>query len=132
MTAQRPLIETQPNGLKVNVSGTSLAQMGTANEMLTHLPFVTSKNGNISVLNGGSPEIYINNRKVYDSSELDRLRATEILSAEVITTPGAEYDADVTAVIRIRTIKQRGEGWSGSVNLGYDHADGEEPTNKSP
>ena len=71
-------------------------------------------------MNGGSPEIYINNRKVYDSSELDRLRATEILSAEVITTPGAEYDADVTAVIRIRTIKQRGEGWSGSVNLGYD------------
>lgn len=120
VTAQRPLIETQPNGLKVNVSGTSLAQMGTANEMLTHLPFVTSKNGNISVLNGGSPEFYINNRKVYDSSELDRLRATEILSAEVITTPGAEYDADVTAVIRIRTIKQRGEGWSGSVNLGYD------------
>ena len=120
VTANRPLIESQVNGLKANVAGTSLAQMGTANEMLTHLPFVTSKDGNLSVLGSGSPEIYINNRKVRDMGELDRLRATEILSAEVITTPGPEYDADVAAVIRIRTLKQRGQGWSGSVNLAYD------------
>lgn len=120
VTANRPLIESQANGLKVNVAGTSLAQMGTANEMLTHLPFVTSKNGSLSVLGSGNPEIYINNRKVRDIGELDRLRATEILSAEVITTPGPEYAADVAAVIRIRTLKQRGQGWSGSVNLAYD------------
>lgn len=120
VTANRPLIESQANGLKANVAGTSLARMGTANEMLTHLPFVTSKDGNLSVLGSGSPEIYINNRKVRDMGELDRLRAAEILSAEVITTPGPEYDADVAAVIRIRTLKQRGQGWSGSVNLAYD------------
>lgn len=120
VTANRPLIESQANGLKINVAGTSLAQMGTANEMLTHLPFVTSKNGSLSVLGSGNPEIYINNRKVRDIGELDRLRATEILSAEVITTPGPEYAADVAAVIRIRTLKQRGQGWSGSVNLAYD------------
>lgn len=120
ITANRPLIESQANGLKANVAGTSLARMGTANEMLTHLPFVTSKDGNLSVLGSGSPEIYINNRKVRDMGELDRLRAAEILSAEVITTPGPEYDADVAAVIRIRTLKQRGQGWSGSVNLAYD------------
>ena len=120
VTANRPLIESQTNGLKANVAGTSLARMGTANEMLTHLPFVTSKDGNLSVLGSGSPEIYINNRKVRDMGELDRLRAAEILSAEVITTPGPEYDADVAAVIRIRTLKQRGQGWSGSVNLAYD------------
>lgn len=117
VTANRPLIESQANGLKANVAGTSLARMGTANEMLTHFPFVTSKDGNLSVLGSGSPEIYINNRKVRDMGELDRLRAAEILSAEVITTPGPEYDADVAAVIRIRTLKQRGQGWSGSVNL---------------
>lgn len=120
VTANRPLIESQANGLKANVAGTSLARMGTANEMLTHFPFVTSKDGNLSVLGSGSPEIYINNRKVRDMGELDRLRAAEILSAEVITTPGPEYDADVAAVIRIRTLKQRGQGWSGSVNLAYD------------
>lgn len=120
VTAHRPLIESQANGLKANVAGTSLAQMGTANEMLKHLPFVTTKDGSLSVLGSGSPEIYINNRKVHDMGELDRLRATEILSAEVITTPGPEYTADVPAVIRIRTLKQRGQGWSGNVNLAYD------------
>lgn len=120
VTAHRPLIESQPNGLKAHVAGTSLARMGTANEMLTHLPFITTKDGSLSVLGSGSPEIYINNRKVRDMGELDRLRATEILSAEVITTPGPEYAADVAAVIRIRTLKQRGEGWSGNVNLTYD------------
>ena len=119
ITAERPLIEPSANGLKANVIGTSLAKMGTASEMLSHLPFVTGNDGNYTVLGHGSPLIYINNRKVRDMGELDRLRADEIVSAEVITTPGAEYAADVPAVIRIRTIKQRGQGWSGNVNLNY-------------
>ncbi len=119
VTAERPLIEASANGLKANVVGTSLAKMGTAGEMLSHLPFVTGKDGSYTVLGHGTPEIYINNRKVRDTSELDRLRADEIVSAEVITTPGVEYASDVTAVIRIRTIKQRGQGWSGSFRTNY-------------
>ena len=120
ITAERPLIEPSANGLKANVVGTSLAKMGTASEMLSHLPFVTGKDGSYTVLGHGTPEIYINNRKVRDTGELERLRADEIVSAEVITTPGAQYAADVPAVIRIRTIKQRGQGWSGSLASNYD------------
>ncbi len=120
ITAERPLIEPSANGLKANIIGTSLAKMGTAGEMLSHLPFVTGIDGSYTVLGHGTPEIYINNRKVRDTSELDRLRADEIVSAEVITTPGAEYAADVPAVIRIRTVKQRGQGWSGSFASNYD------------
>ena len=120
VTAERPLIEPSANGLKANVIGTSLAKMGTAGEMLSHLPFVTGKDGSYTVLGHGTPEIYINNRKVRDTSELDRLRADEIVSAEVITTPGAEYAADVASIIRIKTIKQRGQGWSGRINLNYN------------
>ena len=119
ITAERPLIEPSANGLKANVIGTSLAKMGTASEMLSHLPFVTGNDGNYTVLGHGSPLIYINNRKVRDMGELDRLRADEIVSAEVITTPGAQYAANVPAVIRIRTIKQRGQGWSGSFQAIY-------------
>ena len=119
VTAERPLIEPSANGLKANVIGTSLAKMGTAGEMLSHLPFVTGKDGSYTVLGHGTPEIYINNRKVRDMSELDRLRADEIVSAEVITTPGAQYSANVPAVIRIRTVKQRGQGWSGSFLANY-------------
>ena len=119
VTAERPLIEPSANGLKANVIGTSLAKMGTASEMLSHLPFVTGKDGSYTVLGHGTPEIYINNRKVRDTSELDRLRADEIVSAEVITTPGAQYAANVPAVIHIRTVKQRGQGWSGSFRTNY-------------
>ena len=119
VTAERPLIEPSANGLKANVIGTSLAKMGTASEMLSHLPFVTGKDGSYTVLGHGTPEIYINNRKVRDTGELDRLRADEIVSAEVITTPGAQYAANVPAVIRIRTVKQRGQGWSGSFRTNY-------------
>ena len=119
ITAERPLIEPSANGLKANVIGTSLSKMGTASEMLSHLPFVTGNNGSYTVLGHGTPEIYINNRKVRDTGELDRLRADEIVSAEVITVPGAQYAANVPAVIRIRTIKQRGQGWSGSLVSNY-------------
>lgn len=119
VTAQRPLIEVGPNGLKANVAGTSLARMGSAAEMLPHLPFVTGRDGNYNVLGHGAPIIYINNRKVRDNAELERLRANEILSAEVITTPGAEYASDVAAVIRIRTIRLRGQGMSGNFNTNY-------------
>ena len=119
ITAERPLIEPSANGLKANVIGTSLAKMGTASEMLSHLPFVTGNSEGYTVLGHGAPEIYINNRKVRDTGELERLRADEIVSAEVITTPGAEYAANVAAVIRIRTIKQRGQGWSGSLQTTY-------------
>ena len=120
ITAERPLIEPNANGLKANVVGTSLAKMGTASDMLSHLPLVTGKDGSFTVLGHGTPEIYINNRKVRDTGELDRLRADEIVSAEIITTPGAEYAANVPAVIRIRTIKQRGQGWSGSLATNYN------------
>ena len=119
ITAERPLIEPSANGLKANVIGTSLAKMGTASEMLSHLPFVTGSSEGYTVLGHGAPEIYINNRKVRDMGELDRLRADEIVSAEVITTPGVEYAANVAAVIRIRTIKQRGQGWSGNFQTTY-------------
>ena len=98
ITAERPLIEPSANGLKANVIGTSLSKMGTASEMLSHLPFVTGKDGSYTVLGHGTPEIYINNRKVRDMGELERLRADEIVSAEVITVPGAQYAADVPAV----------------------------------
>ena len=91
IVAERPMIEAKANGLKANVVGTPLAKMGTANDMLSHLPFVSERNGSYEVIGYGTPEIYINNRKVRDMSELDRLRADEIVSTEIITVPGAEY-----------------------------------------
>ena len=113
---QRLLYTATDNGLKVTVQGTPLEQFGSVTDMLTHLPLMMS-NGEIA--GHGKPEIYINNKKVRNESELDRLRADEILSAEIITNPGAEYGADITSVIRLKTIRKAGEGWSGNFSAAY-------------
>jgi hypothetical protein len=104
-------------GLLVNVQGTVLEQFGSVTEMLSHLPLMMS-DGTIAGQHD-KPEIYINNKKVRDDSELDRYRADEILSAEIITNPGPEYGQDVTSVIRLKTVKRQGEGWSGNFSTAY-------------
>lgn len=44
-------------------------------------------------------------------SELDNIKSSDIKSVEVIQNPGAAYDASVNAVIKIKTIKKKGEGF---------------------
>ena len=112
----RPLYTSTEKGLLVSIQGTPFEQFGSATEMLSHLPLMMS-NGEIA--GHGKPEIYINNKKVRNEEELNRLRADEILSAEIITSPGAEYGAEVTSVIRLKTIRKTGEGWSGNFSAAY-------------
>ena len=125
VTASRPLIERKDGTLTANIAGTPLSLMGSAKEMISHLPFVTGSDGEFTVLGRGTPEIYINGRKVRDKTELDRLQANEILSAEIITTPGVQYGSSVGAVIRLHTIRKRGQGMSGSFYT--DYSQGHEP-----
>jgi len=112
----RPLYTSTDRGLLVSVQGTPLEQFGSVSEMLSHLPLMMS---NGEVAGHGKPEIYINNKKVRNEDELNRLRADEILSAEIITNPGVEYGAEVTSVIRLKTIRKTGEGWSGNFSAVY-------------
>ena len=104
-------------GLLANVQGTVLEQFGSVTEMLTHLPLMMADG---TIAGHGTPEIYINNKKVRDASELDRYRADEILSAEIITNPGPEYGQDVKSVIRLKTVKKQGDGLSGNVSAEYN------------
>ena len=112
----RLLFTSTNRGLYVSVQGTPLEQFGSVTEMLTHLPLMMSDG---SIAGRGNPEIYINNKKVRNEHELERLRADEILSAEIITIPGAEYGASVKSVIRLKTVRKRGEGWSGNFSSYY-------------
>ena len=113
---QRLLYTSTNKGLQVSIQGTPLEQFGSVSEMLPHLPLMMSDG---TIAGHGKPEIYINNKKVRDLQELDRLRADEILSAEIITNPGAEYGAEVTSVIRLKTVRKAGEGWSGNFSAAY-------------
>jgi hypothetical protein len=47
-----------------------------------------------------------------DQMELQRLQPSDIKNIEVISNPGARYDASVKSVIRITTKKPQGEGFS--------------------
>ena len=113
---QRLLYTSTDKGLLISILGTPLEHFGSASDMLTHLPLMMSDG---TIAGHGKPEIYINNKKVRDLQELDRLRADEILSAEIITNPGAEYGAEVTSVIRLKTVRKAGEGWSGNFSAAY-------------
>ena len=81
---------------------------------------MTGSEDGLEVLGKGSPIVYINGRLMRDDSELRRLRSDDIRDVEVINNPGAQYDATVRAVVRIRTKKQQGDGLSLDVNLTDD------------
>ncbi len=99
-----------------DIKGTSLSTLGTCFDVLSQLPGVISNEGNLEVLGRGTPQIYINGRKLVDRSELDRLSSKELQNVEVIFNPGAKYGAEIKAVILIKTIKKQGDGLSGSLS----------------
>ena len=55
-----------------------------------------------------------------DKDELKRLRSEEIQSVEVITNPGAQYDATISSVVRIKTIRREGDGFGFDLNTGFN------------
>ncbi|MCR4852618.1 MAG: outer membrane beta-barrel protein [Prevotella sp.] len=108
---QMPKTKLTGNSMGTTIQGTVLGQSGTANEMLAKVPGMIAKGEELEVLGKGTPIYYINGRKMHDKDELKRLRSEEILSVEVITNPGAQYDATISAVVRIKTIRHEGDGF---------------------
>lgn len=109
--AHLPQYKKTHEGLLTNVAGTVLGKMGTAEDVLKHVPSIVKKKDGYEVVGKGTPIIYINGRKMQDISELDNIKSSDIKSVEVIQNPGATYDASVNAVIKIKTIKKKGEGF---------------------
>lgn len=114
---QLPKTKLTGNSMITAVQGTVLEKSGTAKEMLGKVPGMTKNGDDLEVLGKGTPVFYINGRKVQDTDELKRLRSEEIKDVEVITNPGAQYDATVSAVVRIKTIRRQGTGFGYDVNL---------------
>lgn len=91
--------------------------------MLAHIPGLMKDGNNYVVFGKGSPIFYVNKRLVRDLSELDQMKSEDIKSVELITNPGARYDASVQAVIRIKTIKPQGEGLGVNTRLVYGQSE---------
>lgn len=113
--SNRPVTAIKGDALVTDVAGTLLEHAGTANDVLTQVPMVLGRDGNFEVFGKGSPAIYINGREVMDLTQLSQLSSADIRNIEVITNPGAKYDASVKSVIRIRTKRPQGDGFSGTI-----------------
>ncbi len=121
--ATRPSTTMKGNALVTNEEGNSLAIAGTGKDVLARVPMVVDNGSSLEVFGKGSPEIYINGRKVNDLQELSQLNSGDIKNVEVITNPGAAYAANVKSVIRIRTKPPKGDGFSGTLRTdnGFQH-----------
>ena len=109
---ERPAFKITPEGLKTDVENTLLSKVGTAKAVLENLPGVQRTKDGIEVFGKGAPLIYINGRKLQNVTELDQISSEDIQSVQLITNPGAKYDATVGAVILIKTKRPQGEGFS--------------------
>ena len=126
---ERPKVQLQGNSLLMNVEGTVMERLGTAEDVLSRVPMIVKRGEGFEILGKGAPLIYLNNRKLTDLNELKNVQSDNIRTVEVVQNPGARYDASVNAVIVIRTKRAAGEGlgveltsWS---RKGYGYANNE-------
>lgn len=112
--ANRPIFKMQQGKMTVQVQNSILADLGDAIQVLAHLPFVSRNQDFVSVFGRGTPLIYIDNRKVFDVSDLQKLSADDIKKIQLDLNPGASYGSDVKAVIKVIT-HRKGEGLSAKI-----------------
>lgn len=110
VTANRLRVYNKGGNLVTDIAHSPLRNIGSAKEVMKHIPGIITTKDKYEVFGKGSPVIYINNKKVRDNNELQMLKSTDILNVEVITNPGAGYDADTRAVVKITTNKKRSNG----------------------
>ena len=109
--AELPKVRLKGDAQVTTIQGSILEQAGTGNDLLNKLPGVSADEGAVNVFGSGAAEIYINGRKMRDAAELDQLSSDNIRRVEVVRNPGARYDAEVKAVVRIYTKRPQGEGF---------------------
>lgn len=117
--ANLPVTRMKGDALVTSVQNSVLSKAGTANDVLSKVPGIIKKKDSFEVFGKGAPLIYINGRQVRDQSELDQLNSDDIKNVEVISNPGARYDATVKAVVRIQTVRRKGDGFGFDLRSSY-------------
>ncbi|MGB4969008.1 MAG: TonB-dependent receptor [Saprospiraceae bacterium] len=126
VTAQRSILEVKPDRLIFNVEGTINSIGSDAISLLRKAPSVTiDNNDNISLLGRSGVLVYLDGKRLPLSGQdlsnyLQNLPAEQIDRIEIITNPGAKYEAQGNAgIIDIRLKKDKNLGTNGSVNTSY-------------
>jgi ferric enterobactin receptor len=124
VTARAPAVENKIDKLVYNPANDLTAQGGVALDVLQKVPMVSVDiNGNVELMGNTNVQFLINGKPstIFGSSITDALQAipaSQIKSIEVITNPGAKYDASGTGgIINIILKDSKVQGVNGSVNL---------------
>ena len=124
VTAERVMIEVKPDRTVFNVRGTINSAGGDALGLLRKAPGVmVDNNNNISVLGRSGVLLYVDGKRLpltgdELSNYLQNLPAEQIDRFDIITNPGAKYEAQGNAgIIDIRLKKDENLGANGSVAL---------------
>ena len=127
VTAQRPLVKVDIDKLTYNVKEDPEAPTSSVLDLLRKVPLVTvDAEDKIQVKGSSSFKIYLNGKPSNmvtnnPSQVLKSMPANSIKDIEVITDPGAKYDAEgVSGIINIITDKRVDDGYSGSVGANAD------------
>lgn len=121
--AKRTIIEVKPDRMVFNVEGTINSAGDNAIGLLRKAPGVLiDNNNNITVLSKSGVLIYIDGKRQPLSGEdlttyLNNLPAEQIDKIDIITNPGAKYEAEGSAgIIDIKMKRDEGLGSNGSIS----------------
>lgn len=124
VTATRVMVEVKPDRTVFNVEGTINSTGGDGISLLRKAPGVLLDNNNgITVLGRSGVLVYVDGKRLplggADlTAYLESLPAEQIDRFEIITNPGAKYEAEGNAgIIDIRLKKNKNYGGNGSVGL---------------
>lgn len=122
VVAQKPLVKVEIDKLSYNTKDDPESSTSNVLDMLRKVPLVTvDGEDNIQLKGSSNFKIYLNGKPSNmisnnPSQVLKSMPANSIKNVEVITDPGARYDAEgVGGIINIITDKRVDEGYSGSV-----------------
>lgn len=124
ITAKVPTVENRIDKMVYNPQNDLSAQGGVAIDVLKKVPQITVDiDGNVELQGNANIRFLINGKpsSIFGASLADALAsipASQIKSIEVITSPGAKYDAAGTGgIVNIILKDSKVEGINGSVNL---------------
>jgi len=132
VTSQRPLVKVDLDKITYSMEEDPESKTNNVLEMLKKVPMVTvDGEDNIEVKGSSSFKIYMNGKpsNIITSNPKDILKsmpANSVKEIEVITDPGAKYDAEgVGGIINIITQKNASmSGYNARVNVGADNRGG--------